>query len=397
LSNQLSASPGARGSPRTFVVLDGLRGIAALAVLTRHAPAYFQSISSTSSGPFWESYLAVDFFFVLSGFILAHAYGSKLVAGMTARRFLAIRFIRLYPLYFLALAMALPISFSSAMKADVSNEYLLVVDVFFGFLFLPSPASHGLFPLNGPAWSLFFEMIANFLFAILSRRLTNYLLVAIVFLAGATLIAAVSFRALGFGSAVLVDGLPRGPLDYGMEWNSFGAGLARVVYSFFAGVLVYRVWKKTPPMRVRSFVVCSLLVALLVSNPSREWKPYYDLFATLVAFPLLVFFGASCAVSGFSAHVFSALGQASYAIYVLQSPFQWWSFVVTKRAPINVNEYITPCLFTLSMFLFALIADRFFDSPVRNFFMAMLSARGSRPNVELQTAAIGDGAGTRIS
>ena len=72
-------------SKRTFVTLDGLRGIAALAIVARHAPVLFNSVSiyvqsdigkPTALGPFFESYLAVDFFFALSGFVLAHAYWS---------------------------------------------------------------------------------------------------------------------------------------------------------------------------------------------------------------------------------------------------------------------------------------------------------------------------------
>ena len=97
---------------RSFTTLDGLRGIAALAVITRHAAAYFSSVSiyvlpnagapPISVGPFFESYLAVDFFFVLSGFVLAHAYGERLRHGLSAMQFMAIRLIRLYPLYLLS-------------------------------------------------------------------------------------------------------------------------------------------------------------------------------------------------------------------------------------------------------------------------------------------------------
>jgi peptidoglycan/LPS O-acetylase OafA/YrhL len=101
----------------TFVTLDGLRGIAALAVVTRHAPDFFQQISwvdicdrsipncVTLVGPFFESYLAVDFFFVLSGFVLAHAYERRVLSDMKPRQFLALRLLRLYPLYLLALVL----------------------------------------------------------------------------------------------------------------------------------------------------------------------------------------------------------------------------------------------------------------------------------------------------
>jgi peptidoglycan/LPS O-acetylase OafA/YrhL len=101
---------------RAFTTLDGLRGIAALAVLTRHAPEFFGAFSIyvaspetgelTPVGPFFESYLAVDFFFALSGFVLSHAYGKRLQNEMSALSFMAVRLVRLYPLYLLALAIS---------------------------------------------------------------------------------------------------------------------------------------------------------------------------------------------------------------------------------------------------------------------------------------------------
>jgi peptidoglycan/LPS O-acetylase OafA/YrhL len=103
---------------REFTTLDGMRGIAALSVVTRHAPLDLESVSifvqspmakaPVSVGPFFESYLAVDFFFALSGFVLAHAYGLRVAKGMSAGNFMAIRLIRLYRLYVVALLRAAP-------------------------------------------------------------------------------------------------------------------------------------------------------------------------------------------------------------------------------------------------------------------------------------------------
>ena len=86
---------------RSFTTLDGLRGIAAIAVVARHAPFLWGEHGPT--GALSESYLAVDFFFVLSGFVLAHAYGSRFQHGLSNAAFMRTRLLRLYPLYLLAL------------------------------------------------------------------------------------------------------------------------------------------------------------------------------------------------------------------------------------------------------------------------------------------------------
>ena len=78
--------------PHRFVLLDGIRGLAAVAIAHRHAEVFF-------GRPEASSYLAVDLFFALSGFVLAHAYGERLANGqMNPLNFMKARFLRLYPL-----------------------------------------------------------------------------------------------------------------------------------------------------------------------------------------------------------------------------------------------------------------------------------------------------------
>lgn len=236
---------------RAFVTLDGLRGLAAFAVLARHIfPDYL-----------FESYLAVDFFFVLSGFVLAHAYGQRLRAEMTTLDFMKVRLVRLYPLYALALGLS---------AVTVLTQYLhghpptlhTAIDYAAAILFLHSPASMGLFPLVGPSWSLFFELIANSAFAPLWRRCGNRVLAAVVAMAAIILIAAVLTRTLGFGYQS-----GTGVMDNGFYWTTFSAGLARVGYSFFCGVLIYQMWSiKEPPINFPPLVIAAVLFSLLVAS-----------------------------------------------------------------------------------------------------------------------------------
>jgi peptidoglycan/LPS O-acetylase OafA/YrhL len=105
--------PGVTDGRHQFVLLDGLRGVAALAVVVTHALYFFP--------PTPMAYLAVDFFFMLSGFVLAHAYGERLRQGMTAGRFMAIRLIRLYPLYALGSALYLPFLWRGIESGTIST------------------------------------------------------------------------------------------------------------------------------------------------------------------------------------------------------------------------------------------------------------------------------------
>lgn len=369
------------GSTRSFVTLDGLRGIAALAVVTRHAPAFFSSISiyvlpldgskvPILVGPFRESYLAVDFFFALSGFVLAHAYGDRLRRGMSATRFMTIRLIRLYPLYFFALLISLPLFLWGFARGGIDPTYPMG-NWLFAVLFLPSLASHSLlFPLNVPAWSLFYELLANAAFGLIGRFLDNTLLLSIVIFSGLVLLFAVYFGWLGFGAS------GSGELDIGFLWRGFGAGAARVTFSFFAGILVFRVWKNYHlRFNVPSVFVVAALMAILVANPPDRFQAAFDLVATLLVFPCLIFLGASSVPSWLPSRLFKWIGAASYAIYVLQAPlYDLTSHAVAHLNGRNLSElsWTWGVAFVVFVLGFATIADKYFDRPVREKLSASL-------------------------
>jgi peptidoglycan/LPS O-acetylase OafA/YrhL len=375
--------------PRTFVTLDGLRGIAALAIATRHAPEFFKSISvyihpdglaPYPVGPFFEGYLAVDFFFTLSGFVLAHAYGERLRAGMTAKQLMQARFVRLYPLSLLSVLLCavvvVPEHLHDGLAVGVSISLLAAA------FFLPSLGSHDLFLFNVPAWSLFFELVANAAFGLMCRWLKIWPLIAIV--AGAALLetCAVLARVFGFGEPGF------GAMDHGYEWGSFGAGLLRVAYSFFAGVLIYEVWKRWRPATIPWIVVAAILAAILASNPPGEFGAVFDLTAALLVFPLLVWLGAGSVVTGWSARVLSRLGLASYALYILHAPlYQVVLLVLAKAGVTGPFGWPAALAFILLALVIALSADRLFDQPVRR----MLRQLGSRatPAPALSAAAQG--------
>jgi peptidoglycan/LPS O-acetylase OafA/YrhL len=386
---------------RSFLVLDGLRGIAALVIITRHAPAYFGALSTYIQpqhaggvplppiGPFFESYLAVDFFFALSGFVMAHAYEPRLRDGMSAWQFMIVRIIRLYPLYMFGLMISAVLDFGSLMT-HADSSVARFVGVLLPALFLlpspPQPGSSDLFPLNEPAWSLFFELLANLCFGIIGRRLGNRLLGWIVLIAGLSLVGAVETRMFGFGSA------GAGAMLDGYEWGSFGAGVLRVGFSFFAGTLVYRVWTvRRASIKFPPFILCVVLFFVFAAHPSERYQAGFDLLMTIVVFPLIILVGASCAVHTTMARIFAVLGVTSYAIYVLQEPIYKLTLVFFHRilkTEVEHFQWYAGVIFVISVFLFSLIVDRYIDSPVRAMLVSRLVPRRSTRPAANSTAPV---------
>src|ERR1700723_3050715 len=224
---KLGGAHGARS--HRFHLLDGLRGFAAILVVLYHLPPYLQRWFACPN-----AFLAVDFFFCLSGFIIAYSYENRILSGMSLGDFCLSRLIRLYPLYFLGSFLGLLsvciLTFGHG-RSHLRLSDLLVAGVL-SVVVLPNMgtawSNHNIFPLNGPAWSLFFELFANliFWFGIRFRLAGRFALL---------LIASTSLILLSFA---------RGPLsDVGAFTGSFTPGFARVGFSFVMGLVTYRVYK----------------------------------------------------------------------------------------------------------------------------------------------------------
>jgi peptidoglycan/LPS O-acetylase OafA/YrhL len=346
------------GGARAFVTLDGLRGIAALAIAARHAP--FLWPEGYPTGVLQKSYLAVDFFFVLSGFVLSHAYSSRFESGLTVRQFMIARMVRIYPLYFLAFIYS---TFIAVNQFAFNNTSLstITLDPLFAVLFIPIPFRQQLFPMNHPAWSLFFELIANAAFGWIGKRLNAWTLAAILIPAALILVLAVSFGGLGFG-------VMSGAMDAGFDWRSSGAGLVRVAFSFFAGALVYRLWQIAPRgWAPQPVALIAALCAILAACPGAQYQAAFDLTATLLVFPALVFLGARSKPGRHAARLFAWLGGISYGVYVLQAPVFGYAHAIAVKLG---GHFGNLSLFwaAMSMVLVvavAAVADDCFDRPIR--------------------------------
>lgn len=305
---------------RTFVALDGLRGVAAIMVALRHAP-FLWAIPATPTGWMRNSYLAVDLFFVLSGFVLEHAYGRRFREGMSLRAFMLARLQRLYPLYALAFILALPFLFGQ-LRDGALGPAQAMIEFLCGALMLPTPnfahPQADLYPLNFAAWSLFFELLANLLFAAFGRRLGTKSLIWLVGGSALALVVCAMAGWLGFG--IEVD--KRGVLGGGPSWETFGAGGLRVVFSFFAGVLIYRFHERMrlPPASLGAAVAAfAVVTGILALGFSANIDLPATLLSVITIFPLAII---TCARfdprKGALKNTMQALGLLSYGLYVLQ-------------------------------------------------------------------------------
>ena len=286
-----------------YATLDAMRGTAAIAVVLYHLGALLYPIQLAERG-----YLAVDFFFVLSGFIVAYAYEERLEKGLSRFDFFLIRLIRFYPLYIVGLLIALikalaQISIGDAQSMDVGG---LLATVLLAIGFLPSPFGRldELFPLNVAAWSLFLELTVNIAYAIARPRLSNICILAILIVSGSML----TWEA--FHSTSLMGGA---------FWSEWWTGIFRVTFSFFMGVLLYR--KRADLLRhlpnITSWMLLSCLAALLAARIPTAFSAWYDLIFIVLLSPALVMLGAK---TGNHNRGFTYLGLISYPLYVIHEP-----------------------------------------------------------------------------
>lgn len=362
-------------SNRTFTTLDGMRGVAALAVVAFHAAALSGPLSPRGG------YLAVDFFFLLSGFVLEHAYGSRLATGLGPRAFMGIRLVRLYPLYLAGTLIGLGCNAIAFTLVEQHFDVTTLVQMAAGpLLFFPSVTGPGgsLYPLDGPAWSLLAELAVNFGYALAWRWLDRRALMTVILVSAALLAAGIVWH----GSA-----------DLGAKWSSFVLALPRVAFSFFLGVLIYRTVDARPrPTRLAGLVPAIFVLLLFVDFGNR---PLDDSLAIFIAFPALLILGARSESP--RPAVLTALGGVSYALYATHYPVlettqlvSWWlTGEATATAPWAILASFGAILGV------AWVLSQYYDQPARSFLRALLSA--GRPPRADPTPVVPRGKASRLS
>jgi len=335
-----------------YLFLDGLRGVAAILVMQRHAAERFGGYV------FGSSYLAVDFFFVLSGFVIAHAYGEKLATDMSFVSFMERRIVRLYPVFLIGIVVMV-----LARLPYIENHHLamlpeLMATTAFNLLYLPAPAMfafNGPF-LVGPFWSLSSEMFANIIYAPLAKLRS----------APVAMIAATIFGLI----AVVATAGRWGSLDVGFDYANLAGGLARVMFSFFAGVLICRFREKVPEVGGRLCAgACVVLLALvLMPTIEKEYRMGYDLVVTLLLFPVIVALGSRVAVTGVVKSASVLLGEISYPVYAIHLPIAVAMVTVCPSIASMDGSAETDFLviaFMAAICIIAWLLVRYIDVPIR--------------------------------
>ncbi len=364
----LHATPSAH---HRFHLLDALRGVAAVVVVYWHVPIPFR-LRANHSG-----FLAVDFFFCLSGFVLAFAYERRLESTVRLREFMTARLIRLYPIYLLALSLGLClVLLSAAHSSSTLIMWKWLASFFFFQLFMiPSVItgiSRFLFPLDFPAWSIFFELAANAAYAALVRtRHASTQTLTIIFALAAT--AMLVYAATGHG------------IDAGATWaRSIVVGPLRVVLSFLSGVLVLRFVRSrnalpwTAPKSLLVATVMTLCLVLLLLAPFTFLQSrIFSVFTIAVLFPSVVYLSALCRLPAALATPCAFLGDISYPVYLLHA-----HFLTLLQAPLVLrlaHRYPGMKLLFVPAFLLltggaSYLTLKLYDSPVRSYLQRTYNA-----------------------
>ena len=357
-----------------YELLDGLRGVAALLVVWYHVFEGYAFAGGTLIESINHGYLAVDFFFILSGFVIGYAYDDRWGRSLTMKNFFKRRLIRLHPMVIMGAVLGVvTFCIQGGVQWDGAHvaTSMIMLALLCAMFFIPAYPGAGyevrgngeMFPLNGPSWSLFFEYIGNLLYALFIHRLSTRMLTAFVVLLGAGLACFAIFDVSGYG-------------NMGVGWTldavNFLGGLLRMLFPFSLGMLLSRNFR---PVKVRgAFWICTAVLLALFVVPYLEgtepicWNGLYEAFCIIVVFPLLIILGASGNTTDkVSTGICKFLGDISYPLYITHYPFMYLFYAWLIK-----NEYFTfgetwqvaLCVYVWNIVV-AYLCLKLYDEPVR--------------------------------
>ena len=290
---------------------------------------------------------------MLSGFVIGYAYDDRW-GSMSTWDFLKIRLVRLHPLVVMGTVVgAIGFVLDPYTNGMAHTSWLKLLGVMLiSFSLLPAPdirAWGETHPLDGPAWSLLQEYFANILYAFVGRRLGQRALGLVVAISAVALTLAATHR---------------GDIATGWGYDNFGYAIVRMMYPFFAGLLLFRAGRLIQlPL---AFPLCSLLLAILFCLPTFTHNGLYEAACIILAFPLIVAAGAGGQLSGAWARVSKQLGDISYPLYITHYAFiyPYTAWVATHKPTAQQALPVAIGLFAAAILL-AYAALKLYDEPVR--------------------------------
>ena len=354
-----------------YEILDGLRGVAAITVVFFHVFEIFSNGDHTKQ-IINHGYLAVDFFFMLSGYVISYAYDNRW-DKMTLKDFFIRRLVRLQPMIIIGSLIG-AVLFYFQHSPDLgwggiagTSIWKLIFVMIIGMTVFPVGKSLDIrgwgemHPLNGPSWSLFYEYIANIAYALIFRRLSKIILIILMIIAGGFTIH------LAFTN-------PNGDMIGGWSIDDptqLKIGFTRLTFPFLAGIVLAKVSKLR--FTKKAFLTTSILLVALLSFPrlggnDAHWQnALYECFALMIMFPLIIWLGAGGKVVGEKANQFCKfLGDISYPLYITHYPivYVFYAWVVNNKIPLE-NSWLQGILTVIISIAFAYVSMKFYDIPVR--------------------------------
>ena len=396
--NTFNTSVGFADTKPHYILLDGLRGVAALMVLWYHVFEGFAFAKGSVIETFNHGHLGVDFFFLLSGFVISYAYDDRWFNGkslksndksstnkkLTIWSFFKRRLIRLHPMLVMGAFIGLICFFiQGGVKWDGSSTPLHWTLIAFVLTLFFIPAYPGasydirgnaeMFPLNGPSWSLFFEYIGNILYALFIRKLSNKMLGLLVGVTGILWIWFVAFDISGYDMI---------GIGWTLDAVNFFGGLLRMMFPFTLGMLMARNFRQKSKVKSHKtlftkniFWISIIILFALFSVPyfpktsTISVNGIYELACIMIVFPLIVWIAASSdsAQSKFTLKLSKFLGDLSYPLYIVHYPVMYVFYAwLIKNQYFTLGETWQMVILVLTVcIVLAYACLKLYDEPIR--------------------------------
>ena len=382
-----------RSKPR-FEGLDGLRGVAAITVVIFHI---FEIFSGDPAHQIINhGYLAVDFFYALSGFVISYAYDDRW-NKMGLWDFYKRRLIRLHPMVIAGTFVGVCYYFlgESDIFPNIENvkPYTFFVTILLNILMIPTPKN---FDIRGwgttnafddTTWTLTYEYLINILYSLIIRRLNNVIIAILTFLSAFLTINLTLnfdifnvFKNRDFRKYTVIGG-------WEISSCEIYIAFARLLYPFFSGYLISRL--KIKIQLPYSFIICSIILTIFLCCPrivdESKWitNGIYETVVIIIIFPIIIMIGAGDTEQNEAIiKICKSLGNFSYPLYITHIPliyclYSWYSFHENN----SLFNIICVCVGSFFIMIFnAYSLIKLYDEPFRKWLSEKYLIKNKKDN-----------------